>query len=84
MSKENRIGFIIVSLELLESAPDLLTQIGGEVIEGRCADTVGAKRFLLRHPEFDLLAEGEIIPQYTAYFTRQPDGTVERGKIERV
>lgn len=81
---ERRLGYIVATKEFLADAPPNLWElVGGTVLGENPAEHEGDKRFLLNHPEFDLLTEHGQIPHYLPYFTRHPDDTVTRDHIER-
>lgn len=52
-------------------------------IDERASDESGYRDFIVEHPEFDEIGEGEIMPHYLAYFTRDENDIITRDKIER-
>lgn len=81
-----RRGRVRISSVLIKNHAE---QIAKEVFAGalvtRCEHLFDMDGFeySLCHPEFDLIEDGEISPQYEIFFTLMPDGSVTH-KCERV
>lgn len=84
---ETRLGFLEISLDLLEERPDLFETYlpDCEILSYDDHNKFyGRRTYKVRCPEFDELLVGDTIPQYIFTWNKLDDGTVVRLPVERV
>lgn len=91
MSDTTKLGWIVISNELLAKAPDLFEKHFADVTKVVCSGVEITHRelhgiaFLCICDEFDPIPNGSRdVPEYLFTFDRNPDGTSTRRPVEKL